>query len=472
MGKLIPSCFAANSDSVYFIAKAVNMTSYYSSSGELVALVKSDPYPVSIQKAKWTVVSTATSRRFSDWHSHNYGFNDMSCTVDDNGVFVFAGDYSDSGQVAYRYDPLTPTGLYYETLTKNNTGDWSPLTVGIDSSWFSTSTEFYSLFSVNGRNANDGTPSESLRGSNSTQFVAEYNFKSSMSHLDYRPSIEYAEFDSNGYKLHYHTANMTVTANGTVLSVRFGSEKLWAVMETGNPYYVPADNYTRPRHHRTLAVFPFTTPYNLTSPPASTVTTPWDLACEDSEIQISAVFGNKLYYGCRSDNGTFPAGHLYTYDSTTNRIQGPVDTDIFFTQRKSLTLVPGNPGSVSPAYGLVSTFTSFSVLDLSPENYGQCTNFDSLDNSMFLVDDRLESPSALCSDNCGQDTTTYAIFGGVFGSVSLILICWLLVVLCQQRRETKRQVVQDVVPESDEMALYLEEEQPFEPPPPYKRDRD
>lgn len=207
MGKLIPSCFAANSDSVYFIAKAV-YTSYYSSSRELVALVKSDPYPVSIQEAKWTVVSTATSKRFSDWYSYNYGSDDMSCTVDDNGVFMFAGNYSGSGQVAYRYDPLAPTGPYYETRTKNNTGDWSPLTASIDMSWFSTSTKSYSLFSVSGRNANDGTPSESLQGSNSTQFVVEYNFKSFVSHLYYRPSIEYSEFDSNGYKIQYHTANM------------------------------------------------------------------------------------------------------------------------------------------------------------------------------------------------------------------------------------------------------------------------
>ncbi|KAF9379004.1 hypothetical protein CPB97_009222 [Podila verticillata] len=265
---------------------------------------------------------------------------------------------------------------------------------------------------------------------------------------------------------------MTATANGTVLSVRFGSENLWAVMETGNPYYVPVDNYTRPRHHRTLAVFPFTAPYYLTSPPALTVTTPWDLACEDSDIQTSAVFGNKLYYSCRNDNSTAPAGHLYTYDSTTNRTQGPVDTDVSCTQRRSLTLVPGNPGSVSPAYGLMSTLTSFSVLDLSPENYGQCSSFNSFDNSMFLVDDRIESPSAACSGNCGRDTTSYAVFWGVFGGVALIMICWILVVQCRQRRRTKRQVGQAIVPTSDQMAPHMMEEQPFDPPPPYKRDRD
>lgn len=207
MGKLLPGCFAANSDSVYFVAKAVNKTSY-TSSGELVALVKSDPYPVSIQKAKWTVVSTAASRRFLDLYSHNYWPGELSCTVDDNGVFTFTGSYSGGGQVAYRYDPLAPIDPYYEALTKNTTGDWSPLTVSIDLPWFSTSTKSYTLFSVNGRYANDGMPSESPQGSNSTQFVAEYNFKSSVSHLDYRPSIEYSEFNSNGYKFRYHAAIM------------------------------------------------------------------------------------------------------------------------------------------------------------------------------------------------------------------------------------------------------------------------
>lgn len=86
------------------------------------------------------------------------------------------------------------------------------------------------------------------------------------------------------------------TTNGTVLSVRYGNEKLWAVMTNGSPYNVTLNNYIYPRYHQTLAVFPFTAPYNLTSPPAAVVATPWDLTCYGSENW--AAFGGKIYYSC------------------------------------------------------------------------------------------------------------------------------------------------------------------------------
>lgn len=136
----------------------------------------------------------------------------------------------------------------------------------------------------------------------------------------------------------------------------------------------------------------------------------------------------------------------------------------------SLTLVPGQPGTTSPAYGLVSTSTSFSVLDLSPEGYGQCSSYDSFDNSLFLVDDGIESLSTVCGENCGQDTTTYAFFGGIFGTAAVLLIVWYLVQLCCRRRRTKRQIEQVVVPASDELAPHLMEELYEQPPPPYERD--
>lgn len=71
-------------------------------------------------------------------------------------------------------------------------------------------------------------------------------------------------------------------------------------METGTPYYARMNNYTYAKHHRTLAVFPFTAPYTVTSPPASVVTAPWDLTCEYYyEVQTLAVFGGKIYYVCQ-----------------------------------------------------------------------------------------------------------------------------------------------------------------------------
>lgn len=89
MGKLVPRCFAANSDTLYFLARAVRTND--KTQQELVALVKSDPYPASIQAARWTVVSNSSSKYFSRWYYRYTMSGDLSCTVDDNGVFMFTG---------------------------------------------------------------------------------------------------------------------------------------------------------------------------------------------------------------------------------------------------------------------------------------------------------------------------------------------------------------------------------------------
>ncbi|KAF9377307.1 hypothetical protein CPC16_011896 [Podila verticillata] len=73
--------------------------------------------------------------------------------------------------------------------------------------------------------------------------------------------------------------------SGTVQSVRYGNRRLWVVMETGDLCYVTLNSITYPRYNRTLAVFTFTSPYQLKSPPASMVTTPRNLTCYESEIQ-------------------------------------------------------------------------------------------------------------------------------------------------------------------------------------------
>ncbi|KAF9379001.1 hypothetical protein CPB97_009219 [Podila verticillata] len=98
---------------------------------------------------------------------------------------------------------------------------------------------------------------------------------------------------------YYPSSYLADPNNGTVRSVPYGNERLWVVMVTGNLYYVTLNSITYPRYNRTLAVFPFTSPYQLESPPASIVTTPRNLTCYESEIQTCAVFGDKMYYSDR-----------------------------------------------------------------------------------------------------------------------------------------------------------------------------
>ncbi|KAG0016735.1 hypothetical protein BGZ81_011071 [Podila clonocystis] len=479
MGKLIPRCFAANSDTVYFLARAVRTNE--KNGPELVALVKSDPYPVSIQEAKWTVVDNTDSRLFSYWYNRHYESGDLSCTVDDNGVFMFTGQYNNGARTSYRYDPLAPKD-------KNTTGGWTRLFTDSQYSSYiypsssSSSPDPFILFNVNGRNNTKNTNSNDTtlvpEGSNSTQFILLYKFGSSRS-ISSVPSIHYWSFNSSGYTQDSRQSNLVnyavgkTTNNGTTLSVRYGSGKLWAVMETGDPYYGSLNNVNYPRYRRTLAVFPFTAPYTVTSPPTLVATTPWDLTCSYyDEIKTLAVFGGKIYYICRNGESSDKKGHMYTYDSAANQTLGPFETDEYCIGKRSLTLVPGKPGTVSPAYGLVSVTDSFGVLDLSPENYGRCTNHESDGRNLFRVDDMIEAPKPdppECLETCTEMKAINALFGGIFGGIAVVLICCCLSIRrCQQKKRRKQALAAAaVVVTSEEVALDAIEEQP---PPPYKRD--
>ncbi|KAG0074086.1 hypothetical protein BGZ92_003534 [Podila epicladia] len=248
-------------------------------------------------------------------------------------------------------------------------------------------------------------------------------------------------------------------------------------METGIPYYGRIYNYTYTKYHRTLAVFPFTAPYTVTSPPAAIVTAPWDLTCEYYfDIHTLAVFGGKIYYICPNDEKSVRTGHLYTYDSATNQTLGPVETHPYCTGKRSLTLVPGKPGAASPAYGLVSDSDSFGVLNLSLEDYGRCTNYKSDSRNLFQVDDMIEAPMPdppECLESCTEMKAIGAMFGGIFGGIAVLLICCCLMVRnCRQKKARRRQEAATltiaVAAASEEAALHTIEEQ--HPPPPYKRD--
>ncbi|KAG0016736.1 hypothetical protein BGZ81_011072 [Podila clonocystis] len=465
MGKLIPRCFATNNDTIYFLARAVRTND--KTEQELVALVRSDPYPTSIQEARWTVVSTSTSGKFSEWYERYYGAGDLSCSVDDNGVFIFTGPYSNNERRSYRFDPQALKSDYYETFPKNTTGEWAALVLSFGSRYFPrtynpSSPEPFLLFSVNEASSTHNDTSTGLvQGANSKQFMVQYKFmgQKNVDYVDSSPMIEYATIGASGYTNNYKSSNLTTNTNGTVLSIRYRNEKLWVVMETGTPYYGHINNYTYARYHRTLAVFPFTAPYNLSSPPVSIATTPWDLTCEENEIQTWGAFGDKIYFSCRSGDW---AAHLYTYDSATNETQGPVETDRSCTGKRSLTLVPGKPGSLSPAFGLVSDSTSFGVLDLRLENYGRCTRFESDGKSLFLVDETVEAPKPdppECLESCTEWKAMKALIGGVAGAIAaLVICCCLMAWYCSKKRQREREPV-FVAVGADEVVLETIEKQ-------------
>ncbi|KAF9370620.1 hypothetical protein CPC16_003580, partial [Podila verticillata] len=165
------------------------------------------------------------------------------------------------------------------------------------------------------------------------------------------------------------------------------------------------------------------------------------------------------------------SAHLYTYDSATNQTQSPVETSTACTYQK-MTLVSGKPGSPSPAYGLMITDYRLAVLDLSPENYGRCREYDS-DGSRFLqVNAMIEAPTEPeeCLETCTEMKAMAAFFGGIFGGIAVLLICICLTVRhCLRKRRRKRELAAVAVATSasEEVALDTIEEHS---PPPYKQD--
>lgn len=90
----------------------------------------------------------------------------------------------------------------------------------------------------------------------------------------------------------------------------------------------------------------------------------------------------------------------------------------------------------------MSTADSFAVLDLSTENYGRCTTFDSKDKSLFVVDDMIETPSPVppaCGWECEQEKDLRVHTRVILGAVGFTLLVILLAVTLYRRSKQKRQ---------------------------------
>ncbi|KAF8915980.1 hypothetical protein BGZ52_000377 [Haplosporangium bisporale] len=124
---------------------------------------------------------------------------------------------------------------------------------------------------------------------------------------------------------------------------------------------------------------------------------------------------------------------------------GPVDTNISCTGKRSLTLVPGKPGSPSPAYGLVSDSKSISILDLGPTNYGNCTTFYNNGSGFVQANAIIEALSSQpqCFENCTSSTVTAAIAGGIVVGVAVVMFVSGLAMLYRRRTMKQQKLAPD-----------------------------
>lgn len=112
---------------------------------------------------------------------------------------------------------------------------------------------------------------------------------------------------------------------------------------------------------------------------------------------------------------------------------------------RSLTLVPGKPGSPSPAYGLLSDSKTISILDLGPTNYGHCTTFKKNGNSFVQADVVIKAFSSQpqCLENCTSSTVPAAIVGGIVAGVAVAMVFSGLAMLYRRRTMRQRKLAPD-----------------------------
>lgn len=77
----------------------------------------------------------------------------------------------------------------------------------------------------------------------------------------------------------------------------YGDGQMYVLLKGDNitPY-----DYARPAYNTTLSYFPLKAPFTLASPPASTISTPWFLDCEDTSTNttVAAAANGKFYFVC------------------------------------------------------------------------------------------------------------------------------------------------------------------------------
>ncbi|KAG0340070.1 hypothetical protein BG004_006568 [Podila humilis] len=463
MGRIVPRCFATNSDSIYFIARTArsNTRGKELDGPRLVTLVKSNPYPTSINDTKWTVVSISTENSFARFYNRHYNYGTLTCSVDDNGVFTFTGP-NINGRSVYRFDPLAPKSPSRNTTTTGSTtGEWVQLNVSNDDQRLNWSVgdgpDPLVLFNVNGSNSTNNTAIDMPKNeSQSIQMMALWDFWGRKTQY-WSPTIEISTFNSTGQVVDSKYATL-FTGNGTVNIARYSDGKIWAVMETGYPFKLP--EYVYPQHNKTLAVIPFSYPYQPN--PASIVRIPWDLNCYEADVQSFAAYNGTLYYICSTKGG---GGQLTKYDYATNITLAPVSVESICTRSRSLTLVPNKPGVPYPAFALIAQGGErFATMDFNNNN--SCTPVASNERTPFVVDELLQEPKpepAECLETCTEmRALTWMFVGCALGGLFIMVCCCWNIRRCVRQRKRREQLaaaatVEPTPAETSEQPFALQE---------------
>ncbi|KAF9337293.1 hypothetical protein BG006_005504 [Podila minutissima] len=412
---LSPACIASNHKHVYYLSRE--------SYGWLV-LVKSERFPRSFATDAWSIVSMVEPDQLNRlvYPDMRY-FQDIDCSVDDDGVFSFRSR-RDNFAYHYRYDPrerFVPSQSHCNP--PNSVGDWT-------------------------RQSLDETDEVAYRkkiviqppiigaASNRTgdSMMIYYPHTQEQLPLKGPPTIQLGYFNTTepSYIRSRDLVHVSLAqTNGAVYNVVYGDGYIYTIIKSGTPIPVPGSDAVT--YNKTLTYFPFQDPFNMTSPPASTVTIAWNVDCHDDKYDDeagTAVANGKFYYFCEPRGATSNdrISYLYIHDRKTATTQGPIRFGGF--HRAPMLLVHGADPQSDPPLAVVQGYANrldlLNLTDVSAARYSE---------HMFGAP-HFQTVYEVCPRSMSQATEN-AIIGGSVGGVVVIAIAAFFLIR-KRRRQAAR----------------------------------
>ncbi|KAG0344098.1 hypothetical protein BG004_004746 [Podila humilis] len=435
----LPGCIAANNHTIYYIAKT------FMDGQRAVALVKSPRLPSSFSATNtttdWTIVSVSPSQNLISSKLWDF-FNNSDCSVDNNGVFSWRS-YHDQFAKSVRYDPIAPwtstAGPSIINTGSQTNGAWSAVSLVQPEN-------MYGLLTLMSHTPDPAAVKDTL--------VVYYPHSADQNPTKHIPTIHYANVKMDKFQIQVNEKDIVqvqVTGHyGAVYNLAFGDNQMFTILRgsaTASTTQSDGSNNVR-YNNKTLAYFPFESPYTLLSPPESIVNVPWDPACADYEyddLSAAAVAKEKLYYICEPLDALARATytHLYIFDSVAKVSKGPFRLEVIFRSVRHFTLAYGSALEKDPQFLFLNHARGIHVVDLAT-----AINNDSGATALTMIDitgsvtppkTDLQPPAPEAPASNTSSTATIIIVATV---VPILIIIATVAGFLLWRRKRRRQILQ------------------------------
>ncbi|KAG0343885.1 hypothetical protein BG004_004916 [Podila humilis] len=274
----------------------------------------------------WDLLSVRPVQDF--WRGERYN-EDVTCWVDNDGVFSFSGLEYDSS-VIHSFDSAATRANSQGYISEengckkpifDNGGDWNVQFLTIPSSL--TYKKLSPVFEPK-------VPTE-LALTFTTQPQEAIPLVSP-------PTIQLTTVGRkrDSYAVLPSTLPKTTlsSVNGAIYNMAYGDNQMFTILKIGvptsvdpivvDPYNQYPDN-ARNKYNQSLTYFPFESPYSMTGMPESAISVPWNVDCADYEFidrNLVAAANGKFYYVCQLFSAEKPkTSQLFIYDTKTSQLK-------------------------------------------------------------------------------------------------------------------------------------------------------